>query len=95
MYGQVCLSMYAINVHFTVGGDYLEPSGDYEIPGGQRRACLSLTLLADDLFEDTEQLSGLLQGILDDEGALIENPPRVNFDPDATTVEITDNDGMT
>ena len=77
----------------VAGADYQEPFGDYVIAAGQRRACLDLTVLSDDLFEDTEELTGLLQGILDEGGALIEDSPRVNIDPESTTVEISDNDG--
>ena len=71
--------------------DYVEPTGAFLIQAGQRRACLSITLNSDILFEDTEQLSGTLIGTVEQQGgAVTTDPPRITFDPDETTISIRD-----
>lgn len=75
----------------VAGTDYVEPAGAFVLRAGQTRACLSITVNSDILFEDTEQLSGRLIGTVDQQGGVVTtSPPRVTFDPDETTISIRD-----
>ena len=77
---------------FTAAGtDYVEPAGAFVLRAGQTRACLSITLNSDNLFEDVERLSGRLIGTVEQQGGQVTmNPPRVTFDPDETVISIRD-----
>ena len=75
----------------TAGIDYIEPSGAFQLQGGQTRSCLSLMLNSDILFEATEQLTGRLVGTVEQQGGAVNtNPPRVTFNPEQTVISIRD-----
>ena len=59
---------------------------------GQTRDCLDLTILNDNQFENTEDLSGFLQSFILD-GIPINTLPRVTFQPQRTEIFIIDDDG--
>ena len=52
-------------------------------------------ILDDSIFEGSEDLTGSLEGIVNQLGQLVRNPERITFDPAMTTIQINDNDGMT
>lgn len=73
--------------------DYVPPTDTYLIEAGEDRGCLQLTILDDSIFEGPEDLTGTLEGIVNDLGQLVRNPDRINFNPAMTTIQIDDNDG--
>ena len=73
------------------GVDYVEPAGAFLLRAGQTRACLTLTINSDILFEGTEQLSGRLIGTVEQQGGVVtRDPPRITFDPEETLISIRD-----
>ena len=75
----------------TADMDYVEPTGAFVLRASQTRACLSITLNSDILFEDTEQLSGQLIGTVEQQGGVVTgNPPRITFNPEETVISIRD-----
>lgn len=75
--------------------DYTPPTDPYIIDAGEERDCLQLMILDDIIFEGSEDLTGSLEGIVNQLGQLVSNPERITFDPPMTTIQIDDNDGMT
>ena len=73
--------------------DYTPPTDTYLIEAGEDRSCLQVTILDDSIFEGPEDLTGSLEGIINQLGQLVSNPQRITFDPDMTTILIEDNDG--
>ena len=67
------------------GGDYVPPSGNFNLAARETRDCLEITILSDNLLEVTEGLSGRLAL----QGGLI---PGFTFRPVSTSIEITDTD---
>lgn len=77
-----------------MGLDYTPPTEAYLIEAGSDRDCLQLMILDDSVFEDVEDFTGTLEGIVNELGQLVRTPERITFQPVMTTVQITDNDGM-
>lgn len=75
--------------------DYTPPTDAYVIDAGEDRDCLQLMILDDIIFEGSEELTGSLEGIVNQLGQLVQNPERITFDPAMTTIQINDNDGTT
>jgi hypothetical protein len=73
--------------------DYTPPTDAYIIDAGEDRDCLQLMILDDIIFEGSEELTGSLEGIVNQLGQLVQNPERIMFDPAMTTIQINDNDG--
>ena len=63
------------------------------LDAGEDRSCLQVMILDDDLFEGPEDLTGTLEGIINDLGQLVRAPERITFEPVMTTIQISDNDG--
>ena len=78
----------------TVSLDYTPPTDTYVIEAGEERDCLQLMILDDSIFEGSEDLTGSLEGIVNELGQLIRNPERITLDPAMTTIQINDNDGI-
>ena len=70
--------------------DYRPPSGRFEIPSGSRRACLSIEVESDSLFEDEETLDGSLVGVVTSAGTVTASPERITIDPSETEIFIAD-----
>ena len=64
------------------------------IEAGEERDCLQLMILDDSIFEGSEDLTGSLEGIVNELGQLIQNSERITLDPAMTTIQINDNDGI-
>ena len=79
---------------FAVSLDYTPPTDTYIIEAGDDRDCLQLMILDDSIFEGSEELTGSLEGIVNQLGQLVRNPDRIMFDPATTTIQINDNDGI-
>ena len=73
--------------------DYSPPVETFMLEAGEDRACLQLMILDDSIFEGPEDLTGRLEGVINDLGQLVRNPERITFEPVMTTIQITDNDG--
>lgn len=80
-------------ITFTVSLDYTPPTAAYMIEAGEERDCLQLMILDDSIYEGPEELTGNLEGIVNQLGQLIRNPVRITLQPTMTTVLINDNDG--
>lgn len=78
----------------AVSLDYNPPTDTYVIEAGENSDCLQLMILDDSIFEGSEELTGSLEGTVNQLGQLVRNPDRITFDPTTTTIQINDNDGM-
>ena len=72
--------------------DYTPPTDTYLIEAGDDRSCLQLMILDDSIFESQEELTGTLEGIVNQLGQLVSNPERITLAPIMTTIQIDDND---
>ena len=63
------------------------------LEAGEDRDCLQLMILDDTIYEGVEDLTGNLEGIVNQLGQLVRNPARITFQPMMTTIQINDNDG--
>ena len=74
--------------------DYQSPIGDFMLlpsQGTQRpRACLTGTVLSDDLLEAQEEFTARLVGVVSDGGVVDADPDRVTFNPRDTRILIND-----
>ena len=77
------------------GGDYIEPlpTQQYSLDTGDTEDCIELTILNDNLLEPTEDLTARLVSLVVN-GDSLPSVPGVFLQPEQTTIEIEDNDGM-
>ncbi len=73
------------------GEDYIRPLTAYRLLQTERMACVDLTVLNDNLLEDTETLQARLIRVTDSVGNVITSD-RLTLDPQIADITILDND---